>query len=332
MTPLDDFQNTAITFMVLATPAFVGRVWLRASRQLFSYDDGFLVLAYTTSMAWCIMSLASLSTGLGSATASPVAEEKALKLFVIATFLNFFTMYFAKISLALVLYRMAVARSVTRLVILGSISLQSAWCGVVVIMYGGQCDPFPAVWGEPGTCKPASWTAAVGVIMSAMDIVFTFFYAILPIFMLWTVQISLRTKLGIYFLLGANIVTPGIHMPLPQTLMIEAAGSTYTTVDIGLTILLTSMAALKGLLHLIPLFGRDTKKGIVSDGKQTDGIDPYALSTLGSVAIRLDDRGDTESQEDMIPSPFQQQAIKKKVDYVAEFNKTHNEASKKYHV
>lgn len=206
MTPLDDFRNTVIAFMVLTTPAVAVRVCFRASRRLFSYDDGFLVVAYTTFMTWCIMSLVSLYTGLGSDSASPAAEVEALKLFVIATFLNFFAMYFAKISLALVLFRIAAPGSVTRQIILGSIAVLSAWFAVVVILYGIQCDPFPAIWGEPGTCRPANWTAVAGLVMSAMDIVFTFLYAFLPVYMLWNVQISLRTKLGIYFLLGGNIV------------------------------------------------------------------------------------------------------------------------------
>jgi hypothetical protein len=157
-------------------------------------------------MVWNIMSLMALDKGLGSATSSVADQVQALKLFAIATFFNFFAMYFAKVSLALVLFRIAAQGSLTRLFLLGSIAVLTGWFGVVVVMYGIQCSSFPAMWGGEGTCKPASWTAVVGLIMSAMDIFFTFLYALLPVFMLWNVQISLRTKLGIYLLLGANIV------------------------------------------------------------------------------------------------------------------------------
>lgn len=114
-----------------------------------------------------------------------------------------------------------------------------------------------------------------------------------------------------------------------ETLMIEANGSTYTTIDIGLTIVLTSLAALKGLLRLLPFFGRENNAA-ASGGKQTGGI-TYEMAPRGT-AIRLDDRGDAESQEDMIPSPSYHRGIKMKVDYMVEFSKEDSEALKKQHV
>jgi hypothetical protein len=100
-----------------------------------------------------------------------------------------------------------------------------------------------------------------------------------------------------------------------ETLMIEANASTYTTIDIGLTLFLTSFAALKGLLRLFPSWltsgGNSERKATggprgshehhaVNNSRGVVGFEMMARRGHSGKAIRLDDKSDSESQEGII--------------------------------
>jgi hypothetical protein len=118
-------------------------------------------------------------------------------------------LFVAKISVALVLYRIASdTNKVARRIIEVSMVCLTLWSLATSIIVGLQCQPLPFAWGEgKGKCLDPKILGNTGFSVSAMDIISSLIFAILPIFLLRGVQLSTKMKISVIFLLGLGVVS-----------------------------------------------------------------------------------------------------------------------------
>jgi hypothetical protein len=69
-----------------------------------------------------------------------------------------------------------------------------------------QCDPISSFWmrilGEPGTCIAGSVVADLAYCHAALICVADWTLAILPIFLVWNLNMNSRTKISVAVILG----------------------------------------------------------------------------------------------------------------------------------
>lgn len=116
--------------------------------------------------------------------------------------------FVAKVSVALVLYRIAATNKLIRRLLEVSIGSMFLWTIATSTIVGLQCRPLPFAWGEgTGTCMDPRILGDTGFAISAMDIISSFLYATIPIFLLRGVQLTLKMKISIVILLGLGVVS-----------------------------------------------------------------------------------------------------------------------------
>jgi hypothetical protein len=80
---------------------------------------------------------------------------------------------------------------------------------ITLFMVLFQCHPVSFAWDKThgtGTRINAEVIANFGYAFSAIDIFFDWLFALLPVLMLWRVQMTMRIKISIFCILGMGVV------------------------------------------------------------------------------------------------------------------------------
>ncbi|KAL6895126.1 hypothetical protein GGI43DRAFT_386251 [Trichoderma evansii] len=307
MSARHNFWAVMVAFVVLNTITVGLRLWLRISSKNFGYDDWATCVAYSVFILFCAFEFRALSYGYGATDVQPGYNPLlAAEFFVVAQLLYLVAQMAAKISVALVLYRIATMAPVVRRVLIGSMAVMSIVSVAAIFIFAFQCRPLSVAWGVgTGTCLPGSTIANTAYAVSAADILFSWLYGLLPIYLLWSVQISLRTKLVVSVLLGFGAVSCiatilrlnyAIEVSrLPSTAAAQAVNllltaTIYSAAEVGLAIFCASLAALKPLLKFIPWVPGSSK----GTSKFDSNLEPRGPS------IRLQDRQVENGSEESI--------------------------------
>lgn len=70
-----------------------------------------------------------------------------------------------------------------------------------------QCQPIHAAWDDDGRCLSLSAKEGIVLAQAVISVVSDFAFAALPIFFLWRTQIDVRTKIGLWVLMGLGVLT-----------------------------------------------------------------------------------------------------------------------------
>ncbi|KAI2604141.1 uncharacterized protein GGS25DRAFT_525419 [Hypoxylon fragiforme] len=317
----DSLPPAMIIFLTLDVIAVGLRVFVRTRMsKSFGYDDWAMLLAVAGYITLCGLTFTSIENGYGSAEIRPEWDPiKAVKFFVASTLTYVILVYVAKVSVALVLYRIASNNKPIRRLLAGSIVVLTIWTIVTILLVALQCTPLSVAWGEgTGTCLPAYVFANIGYSVSAMDIASSFLYAGLPIILLRNVQLSTRMKASVIILLGLGVVSSIVTVirlkgfidvsHLTSATGVEASNAylatfIYSVIELGLTIFTASLAALRPLLKFLPF-------GASSNSKKAPGL----RMDMGP-PVKLDDMNTTGSQEHIIPPGQIQKITHYQVDY-----------------
>ena len=103
----------------------------------------------------------------------------SIKYFLIVQLVYMITLYISKLSVALVLVRLAENRKHVRLALQISMGILTVWTAVTVLTVALQCRPLSVAWGEgTGTCVSGTIISNTGYSFSSMDIAMSWFYAV----------------------------------------------------------------------------------------------------------------------------------------------------------
>jgi hypothetical protein len=117
-------------------------------------------------------------------------------------------MMFIKLSIAIFLLRIAVKRPYIWILHI-SMAVVLIWSVAIFIYDVFQCVPVQAQWDftiKTAKCVSGPSFVAAAYSISVMTIVTDWLYALLPIPMIWSIQMSVQTKVTVAFILSLGIL------------------------------------------------------------------------------------------------------------------------------
>ncbi|KAE8151603.1 hypothetical protein BDV25DRAFT_128676 [Aspergillus avenaceus] len=257
----------ASVFLVLPLLAVILRCYVRWRLvQGFGWDDGFMVLAMVIHIAFQTCGIAGAVVGIGQPqsyfTDQPHAFSQALLLWWLAQDFYLFASLSAKISIIISICRLTIVW--THRILLYAIGAASLIVHVVMFFFlFFQCSPVSYFWNRQrmsGTCLPTSVLLPVAYTYSVTAAVCDFAMGLLPVMLVWNLQLGRRTKcmlaiiLGIGCLAGVAVVvripylhrytnTPGDFLYVTYQL------SLWSNIESGLGITAGSLITLRPLLR-----------------------------------------------------------------------------------
>ncbi|KAK7757498.1 hypothetical protein SLS62_000513 [Diatrype stigma] len=194
----------------------------------------------------------------------------SLRLFVLS--------FFVKASVVMVLYRISAQNDKVRLMrrlLLFSIGTVAVSAIVVLVGTSLQCTPLSVSWGVgEGTCVDPTKMMILGYFWSFIDISSVWAYAIMPIAMLWKVQMSFRMKALSSALLGLGILVKYFDQVGKMSDLNDEASrggnnirlQIWSIIELGLAILAACLSALRPLLRFLTGLGsaQDSASGQMS--------------------------------------------------------------------
>ncbi|UKZ78255.1 hypothetical protein TrVFT333_005991 [Trichoderma virens FT-333] len=148
MSPRDSFWSVMVAFVVINSVTVGLRLWLRISSGSFGYDDWATCVAFGVFVVFCAFEFRALGYGYGSTEMLPGYNPiLAAEFFVIAQLLYLIAQLAAKISVALVLYRIATMAPLIRKTLIASMAILSIVSVVAIFIFGFQCRPLSVAWG-----------------------------------------------------------------------------------------------------------------------------------------------------------------------------------------
>jgi len=292
-------------FLVINFITIALRIYARLGRDVtIGYDDAAIVVAYLGYAVFCSFVYVAFHYGYAATDVQPHYKPMvAIKFFTISMTLYIASLYLVKLSVGLVLYRIAETAKKVRIAILVILAISGVWSVAISGIFLSQCRPLSFIWGgtTEGVCLPPAVLVKAAYALSVMDILTGLIFALLPIYLLWGVKLRWRVKVPVIILLalgiGSNVATiirfkyliviaNATSATVPEVMALYASSMVFTALELSLTIFTVSLVALRPLLQKIPFFGSSAKSSNrlgpshdISNGKQRSG-----LQTIGSGA------------------------------------------------
>ncbi|CAJ2512843.1 Uu.00g009620.m01.CDS01 [Anthostomella pinea] len=285
---LDSLIAAMVVFLILDGVAVAARVYVRTKMQTrgFGIDDIALCLTYTGYMIACGFGFAAMYYGYAAEDHRPYYNPAKSTQYLFACQLAIYiSSGLVKIAVALVVYRIAVQKSL-RWLLIGSMVVVAIWTIITTIYSSYLCAT-----GGTSNYAGSETCTRVGYFRTITNIFIDYFYALLPAFMLRKVQMKLRLKLIVVFLLGlgvfassTTIVKLVVIIRLTHASKAEAEGLHYqlllwAVIELGLAIFAASLAALRPLLRHLPAFWNMSR---TPKSNASDAVGPYHELALAS--------------------------------------------------
>ncbi|KKK24737.1 hypothetical protein ARAM_007179 [Aspergillus rambellii] len=262
-------RTVAAVFLSLACSAVLLRCYVRVHVvKAFGWDDGIMVLAtaFYIMFSACMIGGSLWGTGKHLTSLTEHQAMVAIKYWFLCDISYAIASILSKVSVSLLLLRVLVD-PIHRAVIYIVVSLTVIVGFVFFILCLIQCSPVSYFWtrleAESAGMGSCGYVTAIKVMLylfSASSACFDFTVALLPIFVVRKLQMSLETKISAVCLLGmACIASVAVIVRIPFVETISSPDFLYATVQIaiwsnietGLSILAGSLATLRPLISKI---------------------------------------------------------------------------------
>ncbi|KAL9011856.1 MAG: hypothetical protein Q9173_003345 [Seirophora scorigena] len=197
----------ALVLIVLALRIF-SRVYLV---HAFWWDDATIILAVLGTTIGAALDFVEVHYGFGKHARFLTPHElRQFRKYTYGEWIQTFaTLMWTKVSICLFLIRIPQSRALKRPLqwAVAFLLFSNAVLTVMLIM---QCQPLHAAWDDrvrDGRCL--SLDAKMGIVLAQaiISVVSDFAFAALPVFFLWRTQIDLKTKIGLWLLMGLGVIT-----------------------------------------------------------------------------------------------------------------------------
>ncbi|OGE50579.1 hypothetical protein PENARI_c016G02441 [Penicillium arizonense] len=292
-----------ISFIAVCLRCFVRLRIVKA----FGWDDTFMVFAMLLNILFALSGITGALYGIGQRSIVLVERgtmETAMFWWWLGQTSYVWTCALAKISIALALLRLTVAK-MHKIILWAVISVTCAIGLVFWFMLTLQCQPVSFFWQRvrletnphanvSGTCMNLDSIIAIAYVYSVTATLCDLTLGLLPIFLVWNLQMNWRTKAALAGILGMGCVASAaviIRIPFlhdykdTDFLYATAQISIWSNVEASLGIAAGSLVTLRPLFRWF----RDPSSagGSRSKSKRTGGSVP--LSSVN--AIRSDPSG-----------------------------------------
>ncbi|SPN98900.1 related to integral membrane protein pth11 [Cephalotrichum gorgonifer] len=302
---------TSIAFLALSWTSVILRGYVRIfMTNGLQPDDWLMIVAQLNFTVSCTFILLGVGRGLGrhNQALDQATEIDSLKWQALATATYIINMMFIKLSIGIFLLRLAVQK-VYRYILWASLVIITIWSLVLFFWNIFQCKPVEAQWDYAmigGECVSITEVVAAAYALSVMTILSDWLYALLPIPMLWKVDMTRQAKLTVILILGlgifasiATLIRLKFLADLEQTDDILFAGTdamVWTLVEPGVAIVAASLATIRPLLRAMRIRGFDStgRSGAKSGGVRsgTSRSTPGVGSTLDRIENQYLGRND----------------------------------------
>ncbi|TPX06945.1 uncharacterized protein E0L32_011169 [Thyridium curvatum] len=268
--------GVASTFLVLTWVSVFLRFYVRTQlTNGFQSDDWFMLVAQANFTLSCAFILQGVKSGIGrhNKALDQASEIDALKWQALATATYITNMMFIKLSIALFLLRLATAKRY-KWILWVSMSIIAIWSLVAFFWDVFQCNPVEAQWDftiPNQTCVTPDQIVSAAYALSVMTILSDWLYALLPIAMIWGVQMTKQAKITVSIVLGlgifasiATLIRLKFLSDLNDTADILFQGTdamVWTLIEPGVAIVAASLVTIRPLLRKLRLPGFTSHEG-----------------------------------------------------------------------
>ncbi|KAF2191951.1 hypothetical protein K469DRAFT_556288 [Zopfia rhizophila CBS 207.26] len=317
-----ELQAACATFVSMAFVATMMRIYVRLRLvRAFGWDDWFMVAAMLTHIMFATCSISGVHYGTGRHMWDLTSEGifKALRYWWLCYVAYCSTMIFSKISIGLFLLRVT-PNKIHRWIIYTVMGLTVITGIVFFFVTLLQCTPINYFWDKTikgGRCINIDVIIGLTFLYSAFSAICDFTFGILPIFLVWNLNMSRNSKIALVPILSmACVASTAVIVRCAYVMDFKSNDFLYRTTDIaiwsdieqGLAITAGSLATLRPLYRLIaerlgftqtgtpmPASGKATphkKRSTFSEGNNSRGkrSGPFSLITL----TKHDNKSDEE--------------------------------------
>ncbi|CAH0002448.1 unnamed protein product [Clonostachys byssicola] len=305
----DQIKGVAIFFLALTTFASLLRVYCRAwVIKAFAVDDWLAAAAQILYICFSVFEILGVHYGTGRHIGDIPVEDisKAMQMWWTCEPLYVLTNMCIKASIALFLLRICVHRAhvITIWIVMGITQVYSLFFFLLFIL---QCRPTSLFWlrftANPpaGSCMNPDIATGSAYGYSIMSCVTDWTLSILPMFMVWNLQMSTRVKISVILVLAAGAIASAatiVRLPYLPTLadtedfLYSSSDLTiWSTVETGLGISTAGFATLRPLLRAFLGGGSSAQTGDTS-GRQwhRTGSGRNATTDVFEMGDRPDER------------------------------------------
>ncbi|KAJ5355399.1 uncharacterized protein N7496_012611 [Penicillium cataractarum] len=302
----------SIVMMVLSIVAVSLRTFVRLYIvRAFGWDDALMLAALALFVILNACSFIGAMNGAGRTSAAFKNHEvyrTALLYWWLCQIFYTWASALAKVSIAVALLRLTVKR-IHRIIIWGTIGLTLAVSFMFWLVLLLDCHPISYFWdyadpSKSGSCMSANNLVKVAYVYSCLTIICDLTLGLLPIFLVWKLQMNYRTKIAVGGILSMGAIAsvaviiriPFLHFYADTNFL----HSTYqiaiwSVVETGLGITASSLFTLRPLFRWLLdeklSYGRNTR----SQGRD---YNKYALSSFNNDGLRVGNNSGNRSCND----------------------------------
>ncbi|BCR84693.1 putative integral membrane protein [Aspergillus chevalieri] len=312
-----------IIFLVISLVAVCLRCFVRIRLvRAFGWDDGLMVAAMVVNILFALCGIVGPIYGIGQTfeqldmVHNLKKVQKAMFWWWLGQMSYVIVVVLAKVSIALALLRLTVAR--VHAIILWVIIAFSIVIGLVFwFMLTLQCTPVSYFWERTGSgsCIKTDYLIDIAYLYSVVATVCDFTLALLPIVLVWNLQMTTKTKAALAGILSMGCVSSAaviVRIPYlhyykdPDFLYATTDISIWSNVEAGLGITAGSLVTLRPLFRWF----RGDSYARTYGAKPTTGSIPLS-SMNGNLTNRSrnDPNNNHYWRSDLVPDNAQAMAI-----------------------
>ncbi|EGX91448.1 hypothetical protein CCM_05606 [Cordyceps militaris CM01] len=267
----------ALSWITIGLRTYTRAVIMRS----FQSDDWLMLVAQIIFTALCACIFEGVRRGMGRHNAAIKTDDDrvaALMWQAIATIAYILSMMFVKLSIGVFLLRLS-ARKVYSIIIKISLIVVTLYTLGVFFWDVFQCMPVAKQWDYrimEGHCASGQDIINAAYAISVLTVVSDWFYALLPIPMLWNVKMTKQAKVTVVLILGlgifasiATLIRVKFLAGLTETddLLFSATDALlWSMVEPGVAIIASSLATIRPLLRVLKIRGFESTHRTPSTG------------------------------------------------------------------
>ncbi|KAF4446994.1 hypothetical protein F53441_9420 [Fusarium austroafricanum] len=270
-----ELQAVCYTLVTSAIITVLLRIFVRVRMvKNFGIDDWFMISALITFILFVTCALLGVKHGTGRHRddLDPEDYKQARQWWWWCYLWYCLTMIASKISIGYLLLRIT-TRKWDRWILYGVMAITVCTGVVFFFVTIFQCSPISYFWNtdQPGKCVPPEVIMALTYLYSVFSVISDFTCAILPMFLVFQLNMGKKTKLALIPIMAmACVASAAVVVRFPFVKDFKNPDFLWATIDIaiwstteqGLAITAGSLATLRPLLRLL---GR--KLGITTSGR-----------------------------------------------------------------
>ncbi|KAG5996293.1 hypothetical protein E4U52_006921 [Claviceps spartinae] len=274
-----DLNESNASSLVITCIAMLVTSWLAVGIRTFtrvflmkSYqaDDILMLIAQAIFTVSCSIQFEGVQSGIGRHNASFTNEDDlvaAIMWQALGVAIYILNMMFIKLSIGVFLLRIATQKSyiwAIRIVLV----IITLWSIGLFIWNLLQCTPIEKQWDfriTDGQCAGASEVLTAAYALSVMTILTDWFFALIPIPMLWGVKMSTQAKTTVILILSlgifasiATLIRFRFLTSIERTddiLFRATNASIWSLIEVGVAIIASSLATIRPLLRSLRIRG-----------------------------------------------------------------------------